>query len=388
MRFLVIGGAGNVGEAIIKHLLRDPDVEEVICGDVDMARAERLVATLKDDRLRCEYVNALDFLSVMYAMADVDVVFAALPPIPQMFRNIVDAAIDTGSHYIDFGSAMCVLYHHLAMSDVVKDAGITLLTCMGEDPGLSDVCSRYASDKLDKVEMIKIRDGAMAAGKAVLATYAPTVFLGEALNAGFVYEHGRIKRVKPLSGKEIYKFPDPVGPLPTYYVPHEEPVTIPRGLKKEVGVVDFKLTVPDEVIAVLDTLKAFGLLSRRPIRVKGVEISPLDFLMKLVAAPAELAGVVKGHECLVIEVIGEKGGKKLMYKFTIYMTHEEAYEKYGVTSTAFLTGTTGAIAALALAKGEIKERGTVVPAQLPPEMILERAKKAGIPIKEEVIELE
>ncbi len=386
MRFLVIGGAGNVGEAVIRYLLKFSDVEEVVCGDVDLNRARKLASKINDDRVVFEYVNARDVASLTYAMSNVDVVLAPLPPIPDLYRNVVDAALECGCHYIDFASAMSVLYHHFSMSDVIKDAGITLLTCMGEDPGLSDILARYGSEKLDVVDAIRVRDGAVASGKGVLCTYSPTVFLGEVTTPGIIYEDGRIKHVDPLSGKEVYNFPDPVGPLPTYFVPHEEPVTIPRGLNKSVRYVDFKLALTDDAITTIKVLKSLGLLSKRPIKIDGIEISPLDFLLKVITPPAELAGVVKGHDCLVVEVSGEKAGKKVTYRYYTYMSHDEAYRKYGVTATAYLTGTMGAIAALLIARGVISERGVVVPAQLPPDILLKEAKEAGIPIHEEVLE--
>jgi len=388
MRFLVVGGAGNVGEVVISYLARQPDVECVICGDVNMDRAKMLVKKLGSEKVEAHYVNAMDEDSVDHVMRDIDVVATPLPPSSEMLYNVMDAALDWGVHYVDFASTFPVLIRLFNLHDGWRETGITAITCMGEDPGMSDLFARYLTDRMDKPERIHVRDGAVARGKRVLATYAPGVFIGECMSKGLIYEDGEYKRVPPLSGREVYNFPK-FGPQTVYFVPHEEPITIPRGIKKKVRYVDFKLTITDDTMMALKALDDLGLLSEEPIEIReGVYISPLEFLLKVIMPPAEAAGHVEGHECIVTEVIGEDRGKRVKRIMYSYMTHSEAFQKYGVTATAYMTGMPGAVAAYMLARGEIKFKGTVVPAQLDPEPIMQRLKENGIYIGELTVPLE
>jgi len=387
-KFLVVGGAGNVGEIVIKYLIKQSDVEEVICGDINLEKAKTLAKTLGDDRIKVEWVDASNIDSLCWAMRNVDVVIAALPPPTELLLNTIEAAFESGCHYVDFGSTFTVLFHLFNISSILRNTGLTALTCIGAAPGLTDIFAKFASEKLDKIERIHIRDGAITIGKGVFSTYSPIVFIEECITKGWIYENGELKRVMPLTGKEIYNFPNPIGELPVYYVSHEEPITIPKGLDKEVGFVDFKLAMTNDTITVLKALENFGLFNVKPIEIKGVKISPIEFFLKTIKSPSEVAGRIKGHECLVAEVIGEKGRKKVERRVFTYMTHEEAYKRFKSTATAYLSGVSGAIAALMIAREEIAHRGTVVPAQLDAEKMLKELKKVGIEVKEEVRELE
>ncbi|MBI4271977.1 MAG: saccharopine dehydrogenase NADP-binding domain-containing protein [Candidatus Rokubacteria bacterium] len=44
MRFVILGGAGAVGAAVVRDLLACADVQQVVIADIDLQRAEKLAA--------------------------------------------------------------------------------------------------------------------------------------------------------------------------------------------------------------------------------------------------------------------------------------------------------------------------------------------------------
>ena len=99
--------------------------------------------------------------------------------------------------------------------------------------------------------------------------------------------------------------------------------------------------------------------------------------------PAAFADKVKGDCCFTVDVLGEKDGTKTMVKVWTMMSHEKAYELYRTNGGAYFVGTGGAVATEMLIDGFVKEKGIVIPEQLPTEEFMRRLKEKKIDIREE-----
>jgi len=384
MKVVVLGGAGAVGTVIVKHLVEYPEISEVVCADIAMERAKRLANRLRSSKLKVKRVNAADFASVLNVLMDADLVINSTRP--EWNLSIMDIAIETGTHYMDLAAEG--LYRQLARDDEWRKANLTALISVGEAPGLSNVFAKYAADKLDKVDEIRIRDGYRIISDEIIFTFAPDIAIEELLYKSVVYENGEFKRVPSMTGEEIYEFPEPVGPLKVYFANHEEPMTLPLFLGKKVKYVDFKMAISEREKQLVEILWKLGLTSREPVEVKGVKVAPMDVVLTCIRPPAELEPNFEGHEMIVTDVKGEKDGKGIRYIIYSYMSHKEAYEKYGSHATAYMTGTSAAAAAIMLARGEIKRRG-VFPAEcLDAERFLEQVREMGIKINKIIKTLE
>jgi saccharopine dehydrogenase-like NADP-dependent oxidoreductase len=256
---------------------------------------------------------------------------------------------------------------------------------MGEDPGLSNVLARRGVDLLDRVDEIRIRDGETSTSEAYpfVALFAPDVFLEEAASPAHYFEGGEMKTKPPMSGREVYPFPLPIGDVPVYNMDHEEVHTLPLWLPKKPRFVDFKLALTDEAASAIRLFHGLGLLSRKPIRVGPAKISPLGLLLRLLPPPSQIGGKIQGNAGILVEVAGEMSGKRLLQKFHVTMSHGEAYEKYRSNGTSYLTGTPTAACALMLAKGHIVNRGVVVPECLNAEALIEEARRLNLQVQVE-----
>lgn len=384
MKVVVLGGAGAVGTVIVKHLVEYPEISEVVCADIAMERAKRLANRLRSSKLKVKRVNAADFASILNVLMDADLVINSARP--EWNLSIMDIAIETGTHYMDLAAEG--LYRQLARDDEWRKANLTALISVGEAPGLSNVFAKYAADKLDKVDEIRIRDGYRIISDEIIFTFAPDIAIEELLYKSVVYENGEFKRVPSMTGEEIYEFPEPVGPLKVYFANHEEPMTLPLFLGKKVKYVDFKMALSEREKQLVEILWKLGLTSREPVEVRGVKVAPMDVILACIRPPAELEPNFEGHEMILTDVKGEKDGKRIRYIIYSYMSHKEAYEKYGTHATAYMTGASAAAAAIMLARGEIKKRG-VFPAEcLDAERFLEQVQEMGIKVNKIIKTLE
>jgi saccharopine dehydrogenase (NAD+, L-lysine-forming) len=383
MKVLVLG-VGAVGTAICGDLAKSSAISEVVCADININRAKQLTEKLKSDKVTPKKVDASNFDELMKAFKDVDIVVNVA--LPKFNLKVMEASLKNGAHYIDNAVENWVK-DELAFDNAFKDAGLTGLLNLGEDPGLSNIFARYAADRMDRVDEIRIRDGETCESKdyKFIATFSPEVFLGgEIFNQPLLFENGEFKKLSPFSGEEVYDFPEPVGPLHVYHTDHEEPETLPRFIKKGVKYSDFKLAFSPEVATLLKTLNDLGVMGQEPINVKGTKVVPLDVFISLIPTPVEISGKVEGYACILADVKGAKGNEKVNYIVYAFLSHSDAYKKLGVTATAYLTGIPAAVGAEMLADGAIKKRGVYPPEVLDPEPFMARIRQRDIPINEKV----
>jgi saccharopine dehydrogenase (NAD+, L-lysine-forming) len=384
MKVLVLGGYGAVGTAICGDLATAPQISEVFCAGRNLDKARQLAQQLKGGKVTPKKVDAGNAEDLARALKEVDIVINS--SLPKYNLMVMEAALKHGVHYID-NAVYDRIDSKLKFDKAYRDADLTGLLNLGEDPGLANIFARYAADKMDRVDEIRIRDGETCESEEYpfMATFSPEVFLGgEIFLKPLIFEDGAFKNLPPFSGEEVYNFPDPIGPLTVYCTDHEETETLPRFVKKGVKYVDFKLAFSPETVTLLKTLNDLGLMSQEPVDVKGVKVSPLNVFISLIPTPAAIGGKVDGYACILADVRGEKEGAKIHHVVYTYLSHKEAYRRLGVTATAYLTGIPAAVGAAMLAEGSIKKRGVYPPEVLEPDPFLARIRQRDIVIYEKV----
>jgi saccharopine dehydrogenase-like NADP-dependent oxidoreductase len=317
----------------------------------------------------------------------------------------MEAAFKSGAHYLDLASGIdpdpyenleAEVSKQLNLNDKWRKKKLTALLGGGSSPGTTNILVAYASDRLDRVNEIRLRSGwrAIKGGKEILARWSPEISWGCTLKP-IVYKDGKLMEAIPFGEEEIYPFPDPVGPCVVAHMMfgHEEIVTFPRFIGKGLKYVDLKVPVDPMRKAIYE----LGLLNRETINVKGAEVSPRDLLLALIPATPSMEAIEESKIDLfsqnvsieLVDVEGEKGGKDVSW--ILYykpLTLGEVQEKIpGATDESFMTGTPAAIFAKMLAHNKIETTGVFPPECLAPkarkEFIAELAKK-GINIHEKV----
>jgi saccharopine dehydrogenase (NAD+, L-lysine-forming) len=380
LRFSVIG-AGGVGQVIVRHLAK-AERAKVKVGDINRLRL-REIRRLAGD-VTASRLNAGNTAQVEGFIKGSDVVINASDP--RFNLVIMKQALKRKVHYIDLASQNSLFVKQQTKQDQKwKRAGLVAVLGMGEDPGLSNIMARRGADLLDSITEIRIRDGETSTSETYpfVPLFAPAIFLEEAASPGRYFEGGELKTNPPLSRKETYSFPEPIGNVAVYGMDHEEVHSLPRYLPKKPNYVDFKLALTDETANAIRLFHEIGLLNPKPIRLGKVKISPLNVLLHLLPSPSQIAGKIHGSAGILVEIRGEKSGEQRILRLHVIVTHDEAYEKYGTNATSYLTGTPTAVCSFMLAKGEIENRGVIVPECLNAENFLNEASRFNLRVQME-----
>jgi saccharopine dehydrogenase (NAD+, L-lysine-forming) len=379
-------GCGITGLVCAEELAKNAAVTELVLADSWTDGAKALSAKMKDDKITVRKTDATDGKTLAELLADSDIVVNSLPW--NLGARVMETAIEKGVGYVDFCLSKEALNDFDKVDRTCRDAGITAITAVGLEPGISDVLARYAANRLDSAEEAHVIDGdnGVVDGGGFVLTWSPIDWIDELCIPAAVFRDGKIEYVPPVHEKEIYEFPEPIGPLPVYKTMHDETFLIPRHING-IRNADFRIGVDDDFVALVRILRKLGLSSKEPVDVKGVKVRPLDVVVALLPRPVDLAGRIKGHGGTVVEVCGKKDGRSMKVKMWAFASHEEAYARYGTNATGYLVGIGGAVPTEMLVEGVVKEKGLLAPEQLPSEEFVRRLREKGQEVHEEISNL-
>jgi len=388
-------GVGAQGSVIAKLLSDSPEVSEIVCADVNVERMKRLRDRLRSEKITIQQVDAAKREDLIQAAKGTDLVVNALPGAFNL--RVMDVALASGSHYMDLACDYPVLEsisEQLRLDEKWKSAGLAAVIEMGATPGVSNVMARYASDQLDAVERIRVRCGWRDLGetggivKPWSPGWSPETALLDYATEPIIFEDGQFKEVPIFSGVEKYEFPSPVGEAILSWHLHEEPVTLAKFIGKGVKHVDFKY--PVDMIA--GALIKMNFASRTPVDVKGVKVAPLDVFLKLAPeAPETVEEADKLAQegqpgrvgCLIVEVSGEKEGKKVTESIYTTTDTREMFRQFSTTNVEVALPAT--VTALMIIKGDLNVKGVLAPECLPPKPILAELSRKGARFHEKVV---
>ncbi|OPY02639.1 MAG: Lysine 6-dehydrogenase [Syntrophorhabdus sp. PtaB.Bin047] len=348
MKVLVLGGTGGMGQGVARDLIKQDRIEKVVLGDinVDPARVqEKLRASAKVSLVK---IDVNDHAGMVNEIKGADVVVNCAGPFYKTAVAVARAAVEARVNYID----ICDDYEAaqiLFASDIdaaAKDAGITVLTGMGSDPGTNNVLVKWYANRLDRVDEIYLY---WVVSIAELAGAAWDHSLHMVLGRIPQYIDGRLVEVDGGGGEEIEHFLEPLGECLISYVGHPQPITIPRYIEGVKTVVIKGALIPLWVDKLIKEQKAMGLLGNEPVEVRGGKVIPYDLALRLWdTIPKDRDNGPQASGLKVI-VKGERQGKQVTYTADI------------VGRMAPGTGLPASIAALMMDAGEVSVKGVVAP---------------------------
>ena len=348
MKALVVGGTGGMGQGVARDLIKQEQIKKVVLGDInidpgrvqDKLRASEKVSLIKID------VN--DHAGLVSAIRDADVVINCAGPFYKTAVAVARAAVEAKVNYID----ICDDYEAadiLFASDIdnaAKEAGITVLTGMGSDPGTNNVLVKWYANHLDRVDEIALF---WVVSIAELAGAAWDHSLHMTLGKIPQYLDGKLEYVEGGTGEEIAEFLEPLGTCKVRYVGHPQPLTIPRYIEGVKTVVIKGALIPSWVDGLIREQRDSGFLSKESVEIKGTTVVPYDMTLRLwdtIPNDRDKGPLASG---LKVIVKGERKGKQVTYTADI------------VGRMAPGTGLPASIAALMMDAGDVKVKGVVAP---------------------------
>jgi len=375
MKKVIIVGAGAQGNVIAGILARAEEVSKIMLVDLDVDRAAEVAEYLNSEKIQVDEADASnkDQLVELFKKDDYDLVVNAT--LMTFNRQIIEASLEAGSHYIDMASDEFLpekngkqyLTEQLEYAKEFENKGLMANILAGGDSGLVNVMAKEAVDELDEVDYIGIKDYGVVTCDEPVAMWSFQTYLEDCADKAIYWEDGEYKWAEPFTGEEEYYFPAPLNLTgKVFYHNHEEPLTIPQFIGKPVKYVDFKMGDPDSATWEF-LLGGLKLMDEKPVDVKGSKISVKDVFCKQLPktlTPKKCIDLVKekkvqSQAVLAVDVKGTKAGKKLHYKmWTDSPNIEKACSMIpGTSDVSWITSVPASILSLMILRGQIKRTG-------------------------------
>ena len=257
--------------------------------------------------------------------------------------NVMQAALTAKTHYVDLGGLFTWTRRQLKFDKQFKHAGLTAIPGAGCSPGITNVMTHAAANRLDRIQSVRIRVGAKdfnAKPADFYFPYSAETIVEELTMTPWVFTRGRFREVKPRTGwacLERVAFSKPVGAQWVVGTRHSEIATIPMTYRaKGLRECDFKVGLDrDFVREVVKRLKA-GWTIRDFAKLPAPRGKPDDY---------EITRVIV------------RGGKR-----TITLDcHARAKRRWHASAGDIDTGCPPSIVAQMIAAGLITQRGVFAP---------------------------
>ncbi len=354
MRIIVLGGAGKMGCIAVQALAGDQRVQKVVIADLILDQAKIVADHINSPKIEIIRVDVNDQEVVLKALDGASACLNATVYYTNLL--VMETCLKAGVPYTDLGGLFHITRKQLELHDRFLEAGVSAVLCMGSAPGVPNIQARYAADRLDTIESIKIFDGIKPpAPDDVRFSYAVPTIVDELTVEPMVFEDGQFVAKPPLSGFEDYWFTQPLGLLPMHLSLHSEVATLPVSFKDK-GVKDcfFKINywgMAKEMVEKVRVLAEFGFDGREPVDVDGTSVVPREFMVSMLSgyvhSVTDLLAPPKSQppdwtKEIVTEVHGTKDGKEIVYRMGTL-----------TCKGALPTGVAPAIAAIWLGEGRV-----------------------------------
>jgi saccharopine dehydrogenase-like NADP-dependent oxidoreductase len=381
MRILCVGAGGRISRESVKDLVGTSDFTQITIGDINEAVAQEVMEEIGDDRVDVVRFDITDSARAVEVMRQYDLVMSGMPI--KFDELLVKMVVEARVNGLDING----MGNTFGFDAPARQAGIVYVPGVGMTPGTTNILARYAADQMERVDEIYISHGAFRA-ISLSPGLASTTFIeyDPNLESRVIYDNKKYVRVPPFSLKKMIELPQPFGTLPQYVIPHPEAFTIPKYIKG-VKRIEVRGTWPEKNMRLVRALYDYGFLRNDKVKVNGVEISALDFIVAyLDQAPEGKEQDLWGY-ALHVEVTGMRDGKSVRHVLTT--THPLADVKGWEGPRAYTrsVGIPLSIGAQMIASGKVKGKGVVARegAFDPLEFIQELAKR-GIKVHERIEE--
>lgn len=406
LKKVLVLGVGAQGSAAAKKLDLEPNVEEIVCADIDSDAVENLVKALR--KARGTTVDAHDKNSIVKAAEGVDLILNGLPL--ECTQNVLEAALEVKAHYQDYAATTAlhedwvesIRMQYEVYGPKFEAIGKLALVGTGSAPGLICAATRDAMRYLDSCETIyNIVWEGVEAKRFLPFWWSPVTALHDMSEKGYAFEDGKLVRLEAFDHPITRQYEGMEKEITFVEHCHDEPIHYSFNAEKYFkGAKNayFKYAGPGVDFA--KPLYRAGLLSHQKELVGDVEVAPFDLVLKhLPPAPKfreeiqEILdeGLISDTGCMVIEAYGQKDGKDVLVETHVNAPGlVESFELAGITAEMYLTGQGGFLFSKLFLNDQFDQRGLISSDMLSMEQVdtyFEYAKELGITLETTVKEL-
>jgi saccharopine dehydrogenase (NAD+, L-lysine forming) len=392
-RVLMIG-AGGVGGVVAKKMAQNHEVfGEFMIASRTLAKCEQIKQEIEQfiptkavvTTAKVDADNVPELVELIESYKPDLVLNVALP---YQDLTIMDACLETGVHYLDTANyepkdvAKFEYSWQWAYRERFENAGIMALLGCGFDPGATQAFTAYHAkhhfDEIHYLDIVDCNNGSH--GKAFATNFNPEINIREITANGRYWENGQWVETKPLAISQDIYYPK-VATRKSYVLYHEELESLVQNFPT-IKRARFWMTFGDAYIKHLSVLEGIGMTSIEPIKIKGVEISPLEFLKAVLPEPSSLAANYTGQTCIGVQAKGIKDGKQKVHFIYNVCDHAETYKEVQAQGISYTTGVPAMIGAMLMLNGTWKKPGVWNVEQLDPDPFIAAMNQWGLPVDE------
>jgi lysine 6-dehydrogenase len=376
LRVAVFGGTGRIGSAVARDLAMGEEIDRVAIVGRRREPLEAALEWIKSDKAVPCSLDINDVQAVRRMMGGYDIGVIALPDRKASYRT-VESAIDRGLDVVD----VLEEYHRRPepyetegleipqgtspddygemLHKKAMDNGVTLLDGMGFAPGLANITLGEGIRKVGafsavaRVGGIPSRESSLHHPLRYMVTWSFRHVLREYMVKVRVIQDGQIREVNATSGRECFSFRE-------CGVDEMLECAITPGMPSFLHTRRFLNSFAEKTIRwpghwqAIDTLKECGLMDLVPLEIDGRLVRPRDFFLSLIEPRLR---PLQGDEdvCVMWNTASGRDERVDYYMWA------KADSKKGLSAMAMVTGSSAAIGAGMLARGEIQEKGIVPP---------------------------
>jgi len=353
----ILGGCAKMAVPALRELKNEKDVRAVCLADLDADKTDKL-AEEYGDKFYGRAVNAMNHTELVELLREFDVAMGYIGPFYFFENRIIRACIEAKTNYVSIADDYDSYLAAEKLSDKAKDAGVTIISGLGNSPGITNILAKKGYLSMDTPEKINVHwtGGSDEDIGPANVKHVMHIFAGETLQ----WIDGKETWVKTGRGRKVVEFPEPIGIQPVYYTGHAESVSIPRNLKGLQEVTLHGGSQPKWVSVFARTVGELGLTTthnKRELLTKA--LSPIMGLFSV--------GGTADKSVFRIDCYGKHKGKEKHNYYT------------GVGHIAEITSMPCVEGAMMLARGEIKQHGVfAAEAVFDPDDFLPRIAKRGV----------
>jgi lysine 6-dehydrogenase len=359
-KIVVLGGAGAMGQIIVRDLAEAAQIDSVVIADYNLALAEKLKTEIGGVKVSAVFADLTKHDQLVALLTGATVVINSTPYYFNV--DVMEAAAQAGCHYMDLGGLFHVTKKQLELNEKFKQRSLLAVLGMGAAPGMTNVMAAEGAEELDRLDSIDIYVGCIdfvEVDHPLAPPYLLDTILDEYTKQPMVFEDGEYRAKPPMSGEVLVDFPNPVGNLKAILTLHSEVLTLPLTYAaKKIKAVTFRLGLPAAFHEKLKLLVDLGLGDTEPVDVGGTQIVPRKVLAKMIERIPIPAQEVDDCEVIRVDVKGAKNGTDTLVRLesTIYSD-----KKWKVSCGALDTGVPPSIVAQMIANGVITAHGVLAP---------------------------
>jgi saccharopine dehydrogenase-like NADP-dependent oxidoreductase len=204
-RKVVILGCGVIGTRVARELAGKGAVSRLALADISAEKAKKLTSEVSSLGIAVSeaQLDVNDSHALTQIMEGADLVANLTMPLEKTATTVADAAIKVKADYIDAGCADTpTIIKLMELDKHAKEAGVTVLTCLGLGPGLANILARYGADKLDEVDEIHtayVSTGLVNAPQEVIPFFIDYIFRYTYGRNADIYRDGQLTRIPVAS---------------------------------------------------------------------------------------------------------------------------------------------------------------------------------------------